>query len=204
MTSPSPFSFGQLWDTVEIQGMPWGGPAGMGAKVEIVGATRFYKIDQKDGQGLDGATQTFRGQKPKPFKIVFSWWTEQQHDYWAFYSAQFNYTASKPGFPPPVYAIYHPKLALLGISAILVESVGAVDVDESTKIAKSVLEVRQFLPATLAPATVTPNAAAPIPPPVIAGTATPSAEQALLQARIYTTQALISGGGLPNAYPHPP
>jgi hypothetical protein len=161
MTSPSPYAAPSLWDQIQIGGLTWGGfttdnPVRCGGGIEIRGATRFYKIDQKDGAGLDGATQTYRGQKPKPFDLIFSWWTDLQDAWWVTFSTQFNYSASKPGLPPPVFQVYHPKLARLNIDSILVEEVGGTDVHPDSKLATARVRVRQFLPPALVNASVTP------------------------------------------------
>jgi hypothetical protein len=207
MTSPDPYNFPQAWDTIQINNVLWGGPFGLGGKIKIIGATRFYKVDQKDGQGLDGATQTFRGVKPKPFKLEFSWWTAEQHAQWAFMSNQFIFTASKANGPPPVFDVSHPALSLLGISAILVDEVGAVDVDENTKLSKAIVTVRQFYPPPPTSASTTPLAAPPIPPPTPPPTPTGvvpiTSEQVLLQAQIAVTRS-IANAGVPAAFPAPP
>jgi hypothetical protein len=209
MSVPDPFNFPALWDTIYINGMPWGGQLGSGAldpsypmfaKIRIEGATRFYKVDQKDGQGLDGATQTFRGVKPKPFKLIFSWYTAAQHTYWALFSYQFIYTGSKVVGIPPVFSVSHPALALLYISAILIDEVGQVEINEDTKLARAVVTARQFYPPPPVAATATPTSAPPAPaPPGSASTVT--AEQALLQALLITTQT-IANAGLAASYPH--
>jgi hypothetical protein len=201
MTSPDPFNFPQSWDQIQINGIYWGGPHGLGGKITILGATRFYKVDQKDGSGLDGATQTYRGVKPKPFKLVFAWWNAEQHAGWAFLSQMFIYTGSKPGALPPVFSVYHPALALLSISSILVDEVSAVEVHEDTKIAKATVTVRQFYPPPPTGATTTPSSAPPSPPPTPTGLPAPTAEQALLQAQLYTTRA-VAAGGVPSSLPH--
>lgn len=202
MTSPDPYTFPQAWDTIRINGIYWGGPHGLGAKIKIVGATRFYKIQQKDGQGLDGATQTFRGFKPKPFKLEFSWWTATQHAGWAFFSQIFIFDASKSIGPPPVFDISHPALSLLNISAILVEEVGAVDVDENTKLSKAIVTVRQFNPPPPTSASITPIAAPPAPPP-ITGVVPQTAEQLALQAQIEIART-AANVGVAVSLPGPP
>jgi hypothetical protein len=202
MSVPDPFSFPALWDTISINGMPWGGQAGSGvldpsypmfARVRIEGATRFYKVDQKDGQGLDGATQTFRGVKPKPFKLRFMWYTAAQHAYWALFSYQFIYTGSKVVGIPPVFSVSHPALQLLYISAILVDEVGQVDVNEDTKLAQAVVTVRQFYPPPPVAATATPVSAPPAPAP-ITGASTITGAQAILQFQLYQAQAVADAG----------
>lgn len=202
MTSPSPYTFPQLWDQVQINGIYWGGPSGLGAGIKIQGASRFYKVDQKDGQGLDGATQTYRGVKPKPFKLVFQWWNDTQHAGWAFFSQMFIYTGSKGIAIPPVFSIYHPALALLNISAILVDEVGQVEINPDSKLATATVTVRQFYPPPPTPATTTPVSAPPAPAPTPTGVGNVTAEQALLQAQIAVTNAQIASGGVPGSLPH--
>jgi hypothetical protein len=211
MSNPDPFNFAQAWDSIQIGLFTWGGPSGFFGKIQIKGATRFYKIDQKDGQGLDGATQTYRGQKPKPFKLVFSWGFQnltpvtpaQQHAYWVLFSAQFNYTGSKLGLPPPVYQVYHPGLQLLGIGAILVEEVGMVEIDERTNIASSTVGVRQFYPVLPAPSTSTPVGATGDvnQSGYLAGETQQNAQNAALEAQIQAERA-AANAGVAGAFPH--
>lgn len=201
MAFPDPFLFAGTWDQINIGPFVWGGA--VGGKIRIEGATRFYKVDQKDGQGLDGATQTYRGVKPKPFKLHFYWWNAQTHLYWGTMSSQlFIYSASKPSSIPPVVQVYHPALALLSISAILIDEVGQVNVNEDTKLADAIVVVRQFLPPPPISATVTPVTSLP-------GTGAPSpAGITALQAENIATQAQIdainniANAGTPGALPH--
>jgi hypothetical protein len=197
------------WDILVLNGMPWGGPNGFGCGIEIEGATRFFKVQQNDGQGLDGATQIYRGTKPKPFKLIFTWgFTTQtgitpdaQDAYWVLFTLLIvNYRASKVGMPPPVYDVYHPSLATLGIGAILIEEVGAQKVDKETKLSKAVMVVREFCPPPPVPATVTPIGAPPIPPPNT-GVNPLAAEEAATQAAIQNVRAQIAAGALPKALP---
>jgi hypothetical protein len=205
MTQPSPYFQSQSWDIITINGAPWGGPAGMGAAIEIDGASRFFKVDQKDGQGLDGATQTYRGTKPKPFKLIFSWWNDAQDAYYAFFVYPIvNYRASKPGMPPPVYAVSYPSLATLGISAILIEDIGAQKVDRDTKLSRAVWTVREFLPPPPVPATVTPLAA----PPAISGAGgatavSPYAAQNIADQNAIARDQMILNGGNPETFNGP-
>ena len=211
MTQPSPYSFAQAWDTIYISGAPWGGPAGMGCGIEIDGATRFWKVQQNDGQGVDGATQIYRGTKPKPFKLIFTWGfqtlggvtPDAQDAYYAFFSYQaLAYRGSKLGLPPPVYDISYPSLATLGISAIMIEEIGAQKVDKETKISRAVWVVREFYPPLPVPATTTPIGAPPKPPPPNTGVNPLTAENAALQGQIAAVQVAIAQGALPNALPH--
>jgi hypothetical protein len=210
MTQPSPYSNPMAWDILLLNGMPWGGPNGFGCGIEIEGATRFFKVQQNDGQGLDGATQIYRGTKPKPFKLIFTWGfttpggvlPDDQDAYWVLFTLLIvSYRASKPGLPPPVYDIYHPSLATLGIGAVLIEEVGAQKVNPDTKLSKAVMVVREFCPPPPVPATVTPIGAPPIPPPPNTGVDPLAAENAALQARIGAVQAQIAAGALPGALP---
>lgn len=206
-----PFSQPALWDAITINGLTWGGPLGSGVldptqpmfcKIVIEGASRFYKVDQKDGQGLDGATQTYRGVKPKPFKLKFIWYTSAQHAYWSLYSSMFFYTASKANAIPPVFDVGHPALALLAIYAVLVDEVGQVEMGRLTESgamwAQSVVTVRQFYPPPPLAATITPVGAPPVPP--VPGAPAPTTASSILQAQI-AVNASIANSGLPGALP---
>jgi hypothetical protein len=203
VASPDPFNNAQAWDQIQIGGMVWGGPAGLFGKIRIQGASRFYKIDAKKGKGLNGATQTYQGQHPKKFKLIFSWWTPSQHDYWTRFQLLFLFDATKLGSLPPVWPIYHPALQLLGITAICVEDVGAVEVDEVTKLASASLTVEQFVPPPPLNATTTPKAVPPNTPPPTLGSRAPTASEAAVIAQINQTKAAIAASNA-NAIPHPP
>ena len=195
MSNADPWYYSQIWDSVLIGGAPWG-PATGGGSVVIKGATRFHKIDQKDGGGLDGATQTYRGRKPKPFKILFRMWAQQHWLLWVTYSQLFNYNAIVGAVP---YSIAHPSLQVLGINDVICEEVGSVEVDEQSKMATATVTFRQFLPPPLINATNTPPAAAAV-PPTIPGVP-PNPAIAALQARISQLNAQIAAEGAPGGLP---
>lgn len=85
----SPFTDPVAWDTLRVGGVEWFG------KFEIRGAKRAYKWDVKDGLGLQGAIETYRGQTPPPFTITFYLWANVHFDAWPDFSAQFKYNAAK-------------------------------------------------------------------------------------------------------------
>ena len=204
MTQPSPYFQSQSWDTIFINGAPWGGPTGMGGAIEIDGASRFFKVQQNDGQGLDGATQIYRGTKPKPFKLIFSWWNDEQDAYWAFFVyPMVNYRASKPGLPPPVYDVSYPSLATLGIGAILIEEIQAQRVNPDTKLSRAVMIVREFLPPFPLAAVATPIGAPPVPPPGGATSVSPYAAQNIADQNAIALDQFILNGGQPAGFNGP-
>jgi hypothetical protein len=85
----SPFTDPVAWDTIRVAGVEWFG------KFEIRGAKRAFKWDVKDGLGLQGAIETYRGQTPPPFTINFYLWADQHFDQWPEFIALFNYNAAK-------------------------------------------------------------------------------------------------------------
>jgi hypothetical protein len=182
-----PFTYGLYWDSINLSGANYG-PGQGGGTVTVKGATRFYKIDQKDGSGQDGAVQTYRGQKPKAFKLLFHVWTSDQYTlYDAFSRAFFTYSGVK-GIVFP-YDIIHPALIPLGISQVIIEEWGALEKVNDQLLFLATVTVRQYLPPPPINATDTPIAASAVPPTPGAPPVDPTivalkARQAQLKAQI--------------------
>ena len=71
-TIPVPQDAPELWDTVIVAGVPAPGLA------QISDAAREFKIDIKDGPGIDGAESTYRGTKLSELKLEIKLW-EPEH-----------------------------------------------------------------------------------------------------------------------------
>jgi hypothetical protein len=193
----SPFDFNApSWDEIKIQGAVWG-PSTGGGYVRIEGVDRCYRIHQKDAAGQDGATITYRGLKPIPFRIEFFMWTTAHWNLWQLYSFGFNYTLLKTGVPLVAYDVYHPSLAPIGITSITIDKVGSVVVDPNTKMGKAVLTVRQYIPTVPLPATSTPVSAAAVPPKLAGFTPSP----AYLAAQQEITALKLKLASLPSSFP---
>ena len=191
--TPDPFSQPLVWDTIMISGIPWQG------RIEIRGAARSYKWDIKHAPGVEGFNQTYRGKPPKPFTIKFFMWTASMYNYWqTFYVKLFQYTG--PALVVPV-SVYHPSLALLGISGITADEVGAVELQSPDLMFAATVKVHEFYPPIPTNATSTPLAKTPStpnppgnPPPTFLAS---QAASAAAQQRTANVLGL-AGGGLPH------
>ena len=189
----SPFLSPTSWDQITIAGSTWGTPltnaygfldgVGSGGSVEIEGAARFWRLDQKNPSGQDGAIQTYRGKKPIVFKLIFNMWTDAQFTYWISFSS--NLVAEK------ALDIQHPALAVLGIQSIMVKSVGAVKKVDERLMFRSVVEVHEFLPPPPVQVTTTPLGALNVPTINIIGTVNTPARLAAIQHRDAAAAAVV-------------
>lgn len=155
----SPFALPETWDQIQIAGHLWP-PADSGyksARIKIAGAKRAYKWDVKDGLGLQGALETYRGQTPPAFTITFFLWTNELYAAWLSFQPLLQYNGVKTQ-PKPVQ-IYHPQLANLGIYQVITEDIGAVEmVDEMSRMFAVTVTLREFFNPLPVSAT-TPDAA---------------------------------------------
>lgn len=182
------------WDTIYVQGAPWHG------RFKITGAKRHYKWDVKDAAGVEGWYDTYRGKRPKPFKIQFFIWTDAQWDAWVLFSKAFQYNGIV-GLVTPV-DISHPSLAAVGIYKVKCVSLGVIEVAiDNEKWGTVDVELEEYSgPPPPINATTSPKSAAGT-PKNLPGNPAVSAEAALLQAQIYTMQALNKLGGTPGGMP---
>ncbi len=158
----SPFLSPQSWDSITVGGLTWGSPslpplpgvptafadgyAVQGGSIEIDGAERFYSWDPKHGKGQEGHTPTFQGNKPKPFRLIFKMWTDDQFFAWQVFQLAFQYDGTKLGVPPKPVSIQHPALTLLGISSIYCNSIGNVRKVSDQLMFQAIVTVTQYLP----------------------------------------------------------
>lgn len=150
----TPFDDPVTWDTVIVSGQSWHG------KIEIRGAERSYKWDVKDGIGLQGAIETYRGQTPPPFEIEFFIWTPIMYLEWQVYQLLFMYNGAIPFQGVKPVDIFHPSLANLGIFQIICEGVGAVEKRSDDLMFSAIVKVREYFPPLPVNTTQTPDAAA--------------------------------------------
>lgn len=135
------------WDTIYIGGNAWRG------KIEIEGAARSYKWDVKSGYGILGAQETLVAIEPPEFTITFYIWTDSQ--YGPFVSFLQNLFIEPSKFPggsgfdpkqPKGQTIYHPQLSVLGINAVIVKSIGAIEKVSDDLVFKCAVKVQEFTP----------------------------------------------------------
>lgn len=150
--SASPFALPAVWDQITVAGQVWG----PNRKVEIKNAKRAYKWDVKDGMGQQGALETYRGQTPPPFQIVFYLWDDAMYSDWLTFQRLFRYDGVK--FQPTPVSVFHPMLDSLGIYQIICEDIGAVEKVSDDLMFSVTVSVREFFrPLPVSP--VTPDAA---------------------------------------------
>lgn len=188
----SPISFPQNWDQISVRGTVWQG------KIEIRGARRRYKWDTKNAPGAAGATDTFRGTKPEPFEIIFYLWTDAHFAFWPTFSSLFLYQSLK-GEVLPV-SIYHPSLAMIGLTVVRTEDVGAVVKVNDELLFSSTVRVHEFAPPPPVNVTTTPTGASHVNPPSLPGF-TPSPAVQSAQAALGAARAQAGALGLPGGLP---
>lgn len=186
----------------------------IGGVVRVRGAKRSYRLDTKQPKGQDGWLVTYRGKKANSFEIIFTMWTQNQYDYFTqnvlpglFYGAGANLDnplVSSTG-PAGIQAntlnphgvqslgVYYPSLALLGITAIEVEDIGAVEPNSYEHTSRPewwtcVVKVAEYLPPPPANVTATPTGNKSVNQPTTPGLQPTTAEQKRQQA-IFNQQA---------------
>lgn len=190
---PSPISNPTPWDTFWVQGSVWQG------KIRVVGAVAAFRWDIKDPPGANGEIQTYRGIRTKPFRVEFYLWTDLHFAYWPAFSLNFMYPTSKLGVTPAV-VVYHPALMMIGIGAVIIDDVGAVEPVGDDKMFKAVVTMRQFIPPLPINTTNTPPGASAVSPPAVPGVPVNPAIAAL-EARIAALQQQASNLGTPGGLP---
>jgi hypothetical protein len=156
---PSPFDNPEIWNRLTINGITWGdGGLGGPGYVVVRRAKRAYKWDTKNPAAQVGQNQSFRGLEFPPFDLVFHFWDTTGWDAWQEFSDVFNVDPTKlaPGTAPPALNIFHPSLALLGISAIVVDDVGGVEQMNEGGEYRAVVAVREFKPVVAKSVNATP------------------------------------------------
>ena len=152
---PSPFTAPEVWDRVSISGMEWKG------KVEFRRASRFYKWDTKDASGQEGAKQTYRGKRPEKFSLRIYLWTDAQWTDWTSNFLPLFFYNGVQGNVKPV-TIYHPSLALIGLTEIIAHQIFAPEkISDDDIMFASDLELEEYFPPANNPtnATKTPSGA---------------------------------------------
>ena len=148
---------------ITIAGVPYGPIVeGIGGKVRVKGAVRFYRLDVKSPHGSDGAITTYRGIAPKKFTIEFFIWTQDQYDYFEqvlipaiLYSGVKN-TLNPSGLQ--ALSVDHPALRNRQISSVEINSIGAVDPErDGPEMFRCAVEVQEYIPPPPVNVTATPS-----------------------------------------------
>jgi len=115
---PDPLSFAEQWDSFTI-----GGRRSPGLISEW-DAGRANEWDVKKGKGAKGATLTYTGETPAEPKFTLQFWLPRHFAEWSVFRALLAYDPSKKGIT--ALDIYHPALADLEITSVVVKSIGAI------------------------------------------------------------------------------
>lgn len=181
---PSPLVDPIAWSSITVAGITVGIADGSGM-VKVRRCARPYKWQKKDAAGQDGETKTYRGKKPPDFEIEFHLWTDKHfQSFQALATAAFLYDVTKIGTANPV-DIYHPALAIVGITQITVDEFGAPEQQGDRLLWIATIKVCEFLPPIAQNATATPAGAGPgaTPPGTPPATTDDALQQQIAQAQ---------------------
>lgn len=139
-------------------------PNGPGTKTRILGADgRALNWEKRNGAGLTGATQAYRGKDLAEFSIELTM-ASQDEENRGFMRAAFEawdqiVEAAPPGQPAKVYEINHPMLALRGITNCVFLNEPLVEHDDTSNSDKIVYKCREWRkPLPTLSATTSPGA----------------------------------------------
>jgi hypothetical protein len=151
MTAPNPYDHEELFTKIRLGGVMSPG------EVALSGHSRGEKWDIKEGDGSGGATTTSKGEKVAQFTATFSLWYNPADgvDHFTEWDA-FLKVLRKPtaGKEKTALDIYHPDLAELEISSVVVEDIGGKQHDGKggATVAVKFLEFRPPTPKGGTPA----------------------------------------------------
>ncbi len=159
----NPINDPESWNKVTIAGKDAPGLA------EVGEATRGWAWDVKVGKGVYGSTTTFTGRQPAKFSIKFVLWRNDHFVAWAEFVPLLKYDPSKisynfdTNYTSGVTAvdIYHPSLADLDISSVVVEEIGAVVHEGKGKYSRTIKFLEWFPPPKFS-AVATPAGSTPV------------------------------------------
>lgn len=138
------------WDTLVMRGQQFPG------RVEVI-ATPARKADTKSGAGVNGGRTTLQGYTPATVEIKVNLWTDDQ---WAQWQRVLAVIWPGPGKKDPdAFDVYHPSLAVLGIKACVVVSVGTPQPGDVFGAKVISLKAVEYQPPAKKKATHTPTAA---------------------------------------------
>ncbi len=156
--SASPLVDPNAWSSITIAGVTVGPKDGSG-KIVLKRAGRPYKWQIKDASGQEGGTSTYRGKKPPEWEIEFHLWTDRHFTVWQQLSlGNFVYDASKTSVDP--VDVYHPGLAMVGISQLLVDHLSVPEQQGDRKLWIATLKVHEYFPPIATNVTQSPSGSA--------------------------------------------
>jgi hypothetical protein len=124
-------------------------PNGPGTKTRILGTDgRTLNWEKRNGAGLTGATQAYRGKDLAEFSIEITMASQSEENRVAMRAA-FEFwhqivEAAPPGQPAKVYEINHPMLALAGITNCVFLNEPLVEHDDASNSDKIVYKCREW------------------------------------------------------------
>ena len=198
---PSPLSDPTAWSSVTVSGITIGPKDGSGLVRIVDNAGRPYKWQIKDAAGQDGGTSTFRGKKPPEFGLEFHLWTDRHFAvFQSLVTTALLYDATKTTMD--AVDIYHPGLAMVGLTQILVDDIGVPVQQGDRKMWHATIKVHEYFPPVDANVTSTPEASASGDPNTPGQAPDPNADlQAAVAAQLAenTADGVASpeGSGLP-------
>lgn len=124
--APNPSEHPDLYDTIVFRGAPSPGV------VVVRGAERLFDWKKKKAKGSSGANLNYDGSPTPSFSFVFTLWhdheTDVNHlDEWAHRFLPVLITSVPDNKTPEASDVYHPHLAAIGISSIVVEKIGQLE-----------------------------------------------------------------------------
>ena len=179
---PSPLKDPHAWSSITVSGTTIG-PADGSGKIVLKRAGRPYKWQVKDAKGQDGGVSTYQGKRPPEWEIEFHMWTDTQFHRWQSLSQTwFLYDAGKTSVDP--VDVYHPGLAMVGISQILVDDLGVPEQQGDRKYWIASVKVHEYFPPVAKDVTTSPTTSAAAPPAAATPGTPPDPELDALQAKI--------------------
>ena len=144
-----PLSFPQQWDVVVVAGNV--SSPGLAKVSEF---KRKHEFDVKKGKGTLGATVTFVGRPPATGSVKFYLWTPTHFQQWDIFRTYLKYDPTKKAVQ--AIDIYHPSLADIEVSSVVVESIGNF-VHEGQQYYSITVELLEYFPPPKKSAVSTPT-----------------------------------------------
>lgn len=94
---------------------------------KVTGCVAFNKLDVQAGSGTKGATVSYKGTEPKPFKVELHLITEEDYDDWLDGPGRQILTAPPVGKKAVAFDVFHPACDECGITSALRQSVSAAE-----------------------------------------------------------------------------
>lgn len=137
MNIPFPQTDPIAWDNVIVAGRP------LPCLREYPKAAPGRKLDSKSAAGSSGGTIVDKGYDLAKVTVSVSLWTPEHFRIWG---ALLEVIQPRAGRRRDAVAIYHPALAALGISSVVVEKISSIEHSGTSGIFKAGFESIQYNP----------------------------------------------------------